>query len=228
MLAKWRSCDTYYLVDAFQDSADGKRPGADRRDFVLGAEAGVLWPFLDKGQAMHALPPLAAGDGPHASTVSSSSFSSSSVLLAKQLASSWSFSSWSSSLAGTTTATPRADGAAAPVGNALEVIPDGAAAFVYLDPPDPSYDSIKRHLQLWWPKVKSGREGGDEGGEKHKGGILAGHDYTAARAGVPLAVNEFADARGLKLRLTGVQRPRRDVRGNQIPPCCPSWYIEKP
>ena len=81
---------------------------------------------------------------------------------------------------------------------------------------------------LWWPKVKSGREGGDEGGEKRKGGILAGHDYTAARAGVPLAVNEFADARGLKLRLTGVQRPRRDVRGNQIPPCCPSWYIEKP
>jgi hypothetical protein len=95
-------------------------------------------------------------------------------------------------------------------------------------PRDPSYDSIKRHLQLWWPKVKSGREGGDKGGEKRKGGILAGHDYTAARAGVPLAVNEFADARGLKLRLTGVQRPRRDVRGNQIPPCCPSWYIEKP
>ena len=97
-----------------------------------------------------------------------------------------------------------------------DIVANGTAAFVYLDPSDSSYESMQRHLDFWWAKVAPG------------GGIFAGHDYTAAHSGVPLAVNEFAARNGLDLQLTEVQRKRLDVRGKLIPPCCPSWYFQKP
>ena len=62
----------------------------------------------------------------------------------------------------------------------------------------------------------------------HHRGILAGHDFTRAHLGVAHAVSEFAVRHGLTLYLTQVQVKRVDVQGNEIPPCCPSWYFFKP
>jgi len=60
------------------------------------------------------------------------------------------------------------------------------------------------------------------------GGILGGHDFTLAHEGVPKAIIYFCLKNNLKLYITDIMRPRSDVMGNILPPCCPSWYIYKP
>jgi predicted O-methyltransferase YrrM len=56
-------------------------------------------------------------------------------------------------------------------------IEDGSLDFVYIDG-DHSYESCKKDIETWLPKVK-------------KGGVIAGHDYLAACfLGVVTAVNE--------------------------------------
>jgi hypothetical protein len=65
-------------------------------------------------------------------------------------------------------------------------------------------------------------------GQVISGGVLGGHDYAASRPGVVRAVHAFAHQRRLAIELTDVQRPRNDVIGRPIPPCCPSWYFIKP
>jgi len=58
-----------------------------------------------------------------------------------------------------------------------KTIEDGSLDFVYIDG-DHQYESCKKDLELWVPKVK-------------KGGIIAGHDYLAiCFLGVVNAVNE--------------------------------------
>jgi len=60
--------------------------------------------------------------------------------------------------------------------------------FVYLDA-DHRYKAVAADIQAWWPLVK-------------QGGVLAGHDYCAAGAGVMRAVDEFVEREGLTLELT--------------------------
>ena len=50
------------------------------------------------------------------------------------------------------------------------------------------YDTVRRDLEAWWPKLRSG-------------GTLAGHDYNAPNPGVVQAVNEFVYAQQLTLHL---------------------------
>ena len=90
---------------------------------------------------------------------------------------------------------------------------DSSLAFVYLDA-DLTFAAISKQLSSYWGKLAAG-------------GIIAGHDFTRAHPGVAEAVVHFAETQGKKLFLTGVQKARKDVLGNDIPPCCPSWYIVK-
>lgn len=60
--------------------------------------------------------------------------------------------------------------------------------FVYLDG-DHRYRAVKRDIASWWPLVRSG-------------GMLAGHDYCAAGAGVVRAVDEFVREERLTLFVT--------------------------
>lgn len=55
--------------------------------------------------------------------------------------------------------------------------------FVYIDG-DHSYEAVKKDLEAWYPKVKSG-------------GMFCGHDYNYPD--VERAVQEFAKSKGLKL-----------------------------
>jgi len=57
--------------------------------------------------------------------------------------------------------------------------------FVYLDG-DHSYETVKKELELYYPKVKSG-------------GLLAGHDFNGDDNGVERAVVEFFSAKGLQV-----------------------------
>jgi len=70
--------------------------------------------------------------------------------------------------------------------NGSRDIPDGSLDFVYLDAGH-DYDSVKRDIAAWWPKVKPG-------------GIFAGNDYFSGCPGVIQAVNEFAAANNLWVR----------------------------
>jgi len=70
---------------------------------------------------------------------------------------------------------------------------NGSLDFVYIDA-DHTYESIKRDLELWYPKVK-------------KGGIFAGHDYIDrvckyGTFGVKSAVNEMVDKHKQELFIT--------------------------
>jgi len=58
--------------------------------------------------------------------------------------------------------------------------------FVYIDG-DHSYDGVKKDIDLYYPKVKSG-------------GIIGGHDFRADESGVAKAVLEFVDKNNLKLQ----------------------------
>jgi len=76
--------------------------------------------------------------------------------------------------------------------NAVKQFYDEFFDFVYLDA-DHSYESVKKDLESWWPKVK-------------KNGILSGHDYregkVSHKTGLPFgvyeAVNEFVKKHDLK------------------------------
>jgi len=57
------------------------------------------------------------------------------------------------------------------------IFPDGYFDLVFLDA-DHHYDSVRRDIQVWLPKVR-------------KGGILTGHDYTERFVGVRKAVDEY-------------------------------------
>jgi predicted O-methyltransferase YrrM len=58
--------------------------------------------------------------------------------------------------------------------------------FVFIDA-DHEYDSVKKDIEAWFPKVK-------------KGGILAGHDYGYPKwPGVKIAVDEFSLKNNLKV-----------------------------
>lgn len=57
--------------------------------------------------------------------------------------------------------------------------------FVYIDG-DHTRDAVKQDIRCWYDQVK-------------KGGILGGHDYSAAEPGVNQAVDEFIKATGFKL-----------------------------
>ncbi len=56
-------------------------------------------------------------------------------------------------------------------------VPDGSLDFVFIDAQH-DYESVKRDIELWAPKVK-------------KGGLLSGHDYEPNFPGVIQAVKEY-------------------------------------
>ena len=93
------------------------------------------------------------------------------------------------------------------------VLQDASLDFIYLDD-EHSYATVSKQLLTYWRKLAPG-------------GIIAGHDFTRANSGVAEAVVHFAETMGRRLFLTGVQTARKDVMGNDIPPCCPSWYLVK-
>lgn len=97
----------------------------------------------------------------------------------------------------------------------LSAMPGESLSFVYIEGPRKDEESLWSVFQQVWPKLQPGA-------------MLAGHDYTRAHASVARAVNKWAASQGLQLFLTDVQKSRPDVRGNEIPPCCPSWYLFKP
>ena len=61
--------------------------------------------------------------------------------------------------------------------NAANKFEDGSIDFVFIDA-DHVYESVKRDILAWLPKVK-------------KGGIIAGHDYCELHSGVIQAVDEI-------------------------------------
>ena len=76
---------------------------------------------------------------------------------------------------------------------AAEQFQDGALDFCFIDG-NHEYESVKKDLEAWFPKVK-------------RGGIVAGHDYVdtvigVVEIGVKTAVDEFCRARGVRLILT--------------------------
>jgi len=71
--------------------------------------------------------------------------------------------------------------------HAAAKIQDESQDFVYVDG-NHSYEFVKKDLELYWPKIKSG-------------GLLAGHDYNYWA--VKKAANEFADSMGLSLQTGG-------------------------
>jgi hypothetical protein len=69
---------------------------------------------------------------------------------------------------------------------AADRFPDRYFDWIYLDA-DHSYDSVKRDLEAFWPKIK-------------EDGLLLGHDYmwhALVPFGVVTAVNEFVERHGL-------------------------------
>ena len=76
----------------------------------------------------------------------------------------------------------------------------GEPGFIYIDA-NHEYGHVMADLEAWWPVLKDG-------------GILAGHDFDPTHPGVMRAVQEFAQARKLLVRVTH----EHDI---------PSWYIYK-
>ena len=89
--------------------------------------------------------------------------------------------------------------------------PDNYFDFIYLDASH-TYDSTRRDLQMWWPKLKTG-------------GIFAGDDYingncaaAGYRFGVKDAVDEFAAVYNLRVNVIWKNRSHLSL---------PQWYIYK-
>lgn len=61
--------------------------------------------------------------------------------------------------------------------DAINNFEDGSIDFLFIDG-DHRYPSVKKDLQMWFPKIK-------------EGGIIAGHDYNEPSCGVKQAVDEF-------------------------------------
>lgn len=81
---------------------------------------------------------------------------------------------------------------------AVKLIPHWVKAeFIYIDG-DHRYENVKMDVDAWWRVLQPS-------------GILAGHDFDDEHPGVMKAVNEFAQANDLVVRIT--QEPN------------PSWYI---
>lgn len=87
---------------------------------------------------------------------------------------------------------------------------DGFFDYVYIDS-DHTYESVKKDIEQWWPKVR-------------EGGILAGHDYVNRKLyGVIPAVNEFVEANNIEhLYITKehikswiIYKPEKDVISNE-------------
>jgi hypothetical protein len=97
-------------------------------------------------------------------------------------------------------------------------IPDNSLSFVYVDG-NHYYEYVKNDLNDFWSKLAPG-------------GVMAGHDFTDAYdKGVKRAVNEFVAQKGVKLFITNVMTPRKDITNNPketLPACCPSFYFFKP
>jgi len=72
--------------------------------------------------------------------------------------------------------------------------------FVYIDG-NHNYEFVKKDIELYYPKVK-------------KGGVIAGHDFSASFFGVCRAVFEFLDKKGYDI--TDLQGKRKDW-----------WFIKK-
>lgn len=68
-----------------------------------------------------------------------------------------------------------------------KMFPDEFFDFVYIDA-DHTYESVKKDIETWFPKVRTG-------------GIMSGHDYKEGM-GVIKAVTEFIDKTKLTLNLT--------------------------
>lgn len=68
--------------------------------------------------------------------------------------------------------------------DALNDVPD-ALDFIYIDG-NHEYESVKKDIELYFPRVK-------------KGGILGGHDFWGNEVGVCKAVVEFVNANNLRL-----------------------------
>jgi hypothetical protein len=197
VLARWRGCGGYVLLDGFADPKTGA-PDASRQAFA--AKALAPWTALGGSNVASFLDPtplVAANAAMAAGRASTGEWPVEAVVAADRLA----------------------RGAAAHVSSlsfkSEEDESSPLVAFVYIDlPPATPPLALRACLEAAWAALASG-------------GVLAGHDYTAARASVPRAVRAFARDAGLELLLTDVQAPRADVRGNQVPPCCPSWYFIK-
>ena len=91
---------------------------------------------------------------------------------------------------------------------AASLFPDDMFDFIYLDS-NHSYNNVKREIELYWPKLKSG-------------GIFSGHDYVDGWKnrqgkflpfGVIQAVDEFVE--------------REDQILHLIDPRWPSWWLVK-
>jgi len=88
---------------------------------------------------------------------------------------------------------------------AARQFPDGFFDFAYIDA-NHSYEAVKADLRIWFPKVKAC-------------GLFCGHDYLDGtnefgHFGVQRAVDEFAEEKGLEVRLTLEQYWK-------------SWYVAK-
>lgn len=114
--------------------------------------------------------------------------------------------------------------------------PDGHFGLVHIDA-DHSYHAVRADLAAWWPKVQPD-------------GVLSGDDYAMVHSrdegayGVVQAVNEFVDAHGLSLGVTGCGHSRdwqleharrmglactRCLEGLPHEPfAVPGWYLLKP
>ncbi len=68
--------------------------------------------------------------------------------------------------------------------NAISDIPDGFD-FIYIDG-DHSYDSVKKDIELYFPKLRDG-------------GVISGHDFSGEYSGLVKAVIEFSEKNNLKL-----------------------------
>jgi predicted O-methyltransferase YrrM len=97
---------------------------------------------------------------------------------------------------------------------AAHAMPDNTLDFCYIDA-DHSYDGVKKDLNIWLPKVKSG-------------GIICGHDYVKdgnlynkadgsliGLFGVQRAIKEFAARDGWNVHVTKFEE-------------WPSWFAFKP
>tara|TARA_B100000686_G_C16780398_1_gene971421 strand:- start:1490 stop:2086 length:597 start_codon:yes stop_codon:yes gene_type:complete len=74
---------------------------------------------------------------------------------------------------------------------AADLFSDESVDFVYIDALH-DYESVKKDIEAWWPKVK-------------RGGVISGHDYNRLKwPGVVKAVKEFCKEKGVTFSLTGI------------------------
>lgn len=95
-----------------------------------------------------------------------------------------------------------------------EKFDDASIDFVFIDA-DHAYESVKKDILAWFPKVR-------------RGGILAGHDYVPSQPGVRRAVDELFGAER-KIFKYFLER-KFDVNGLSILEKFPKgycWYVER-